>query len=90
MKYFKKKNGQVFSKKNDVRQSKIDEYLERGCVPCDKDGKPLKAKKKPVLKKKKWKQTIFCVIVVTISGNSYGPKMIKYVAQNADHLNFAS
>ena len=53
MKYFKKKNGQVFSKKNDVRQSKIDEYLERGCVPCNEKGEVKKPKRKLSLKKKK-------------------------------------
>ena len=90
MKYFKRKDGSVFGKVDTISQETIDKFIKNGCQPCNEQGEVKKPKRKLSLKKKKWKQTIFYVIVATISGNSYGPKMIKYVAQNADHLNFAS
>ena len=82
MKYFKRKDWSVFGKLDSISKEQIDAYIKDGCEPCNEKGEVKKPKRKISLKKKKWKQTIFYVIVATINGNYYGPKMIKLLAQN--------
>tara|TARA_R100000664_G_scaffold22862_1_gene32385 strand:+ start:852 stop:1013 length:162 start_codon:yes stop_codon:yes gene_type:complete len=53
MKYFKRKDGSVFGKKESISKEQIDAYIEDGCEPCNEKGEVKKPQKKISLKKKK-------------------------------------
>lgn len=53
MKYFKRKDGSVFGKMDNISKEQIDAYMKDGCVPCDENGEVKKPKRKLSLKKKK-------------------------------------
>jgi len=53
MKYFKRKDGSVFGKLDDLSQESIDEFIKKGYQPCNEKGEVKKPKRKISLKKKK-------------------------------------
>lgn len=53
MKYFKRKDGSVFGKMDNISKETMDSFIKKGYEPCNENGEVKKPKKKILLKKKK-------------------------------------
>ena len=53
MKYFKRKDGSVFGKVDNIDKETVDGFIKQGYQPCNESGEVKKPKRKISLKKKK-------------------------------------